>query len=578
MEVPEVREVRSVPVGEIRRLGDHALLVGVEGPEEARRLVRAVRAAAVGDLAEVVGGLATVMVAFEPTAGGMEQRRMILAQVMEEALAQPVGRADHEEEGNLPAAEGPLRFITCAFDGPDLAEVAALAGCTTARVVELVTAQPLTVAVVGFSPGFAYLEGLPAELPRIPRRARPRARVAAGSVALANGYAAVYPTASPGGWQLIGRTGAVLFDPTTPPYAQLAPGDRVQFTVAAPNAGLEPVPAPPADAQPPAPVSARAVFVVDEPGLRSVLQDGGRRGVAALGVPGAGPADPDSHQLANQLVGNPPDAGTLEVTARGPTLRCLSATFVAVVGAAPEVRLDGQPVAGGRVVPVSAGQELRVGSIRRGFRCYIGVAGGLVGPQVFGSCASDQLCGLGPGPLASGARLFAGSMQPPLGDHLGEGSSPDVAEGEPIVLRVVPGPHPERFAPGVLTALASTRFSVGAESNRVGLRLRSAAGDPPLGVAPVPAAELDSQGMVTGAVQVPPDGDPVILLSDHATLGGYPVAAVVVAADLGLLGQCAPGHTVVLVPIDHDHAAEALRRRRRQLETAVVGHYPLALA
>ena len=118
-------------------------------------------------------------------------------------------------------------------------------------------------------------------------------------------------------------------------------------------------------------------------------------------------------------------------------------------------------------------------------------------------------------------------------------------------------------------------FIVGDESNRVGLRLRRDRKAAPIGMAPGPPVELDSQGMVHGAVQVPPDGDPVILLVDHATLGGYPVVAVVASVDHGRLGQCAPGMTVRLVPVDHRQAAAALRAHRRDMETAVVGHYPV---
>jgi len=325
------------------------------------------------------------------------------------------------------------------------------------------------------------------------------------------------------------------------------------------------------------PPTARPVFDVDEPGVRTVLQDGGRRGLAALGIPAASPADPYSFRLANQLVGNPAGACTLETTARGPSLRCLTSTFVAVVGGSPELRLQGQSVAAGRVVPVNAGQQLVVGPVRDGFRCYVALAGGFVGPELLGSCSSDQLAGLGPGPIARGAQLWGATMEPPLGDHLRHGTPVGATGGEPVALRVVPGPHPERFAPGTFAALASMRFTVEAESNRVGLRLRSDLPTPVLSAAPGVPGELDSQGMVTGAVQIPPDGEPVILLTDHATLGGYPVVAVVAAVDHGIMGQCAPGTTVVLVPIDHDEAADALRGHLRALELAVVGHYPLAV-
>jgi KipI family sensor histidine kinase inhibitor len=194
--------IRSVPVGEIRRLGDHALLIGVPDAVAARRLTRALDAARrqgqaeLEGVAEVVGGLATVMVAFDPGAGDVDERRPALARLMEEVGAQP----DTED------APAGLLQIPCTFDGPDLAEVASLVGSTPEGVVEMLTAAPLTVAVVGFSPGFAYLAGLPAALRRVPRRSRPRPSVPAGSVALGGGHAAVYPSASPGGWHLVGHT------------------------------------------------------------------------------------------------------------------------------------------------------------------------------------------------------------------------------------------------------------------------------------------------------------------------------------------------------------------------------------
>jgi KipI family sensor histidine kinase inhibitor len=566
--------VRSIPVGEIRQLGEHALLLGVESPVAARRLVRAIHASGLDGLVEVVGGTATVMVAFEPDHEPdheeVEANRSTLAELMDAARRQPV-----DEVGAANLLE-----IPCSFDGPDLADVAAAARGPTESVIDMITAATFTVDVVGFSPGFAYLAGLPEELRHIARRPQPRPVVPAGSVALANGYAAVYPTASPGGWQLVGRTDVPLFTPLEPPYAQLAPGDRVRFTRSeAPVREGGPPPTP--SQSPPGvvnrPRGARPAFVVEAAGLRTAWQDGGRRGLAALGVPSAGPADPHSFRLANALVGNPREACALEVTARGPTLRCLSATFVSVVGGSADIWVEGQPVRADRVVPVGAGQQLVVGPVHGGLRAYIAVAGGFVGSPVLGSCASDQLSGLGPGPIARGDELWVAALEPPLGDHLQAGTSTAVEEGAPTVLRVVPGPHPERFAPGTLASLPAMQFTVGIESNRVGLRLRPDPSTPSLARAVGPWVELDSQGMVTGAVQVPPGGEPVVLLTDHATLGGYPVVAVVAAVDHGRLGQCAPGSRVVLAPIDHEQAAEAWREHRRLMATAVVGRYPLAV-
>ncbi len=241
------------------------------------------------------------------------------------------------------------------------------------------TARPLTVSVVGFSPGFAYLDGVPGPLREVPRRDRPRPVVPAGSVALANGHAAVYPTASPGGWQLVGRSGFPFFTAERPPYAVLAPGDRVRFTVAGAGDPVDPPPRAAAVVVPAGVGPARAPG--RGAGLRAVVQDGGRRAVAAIGVPGAGPADPVSFALANRLVGNGESAGALELTGGGTKLRCEEAAHIAVVGAAPEVRVDGAAVPAERVVPVAGGQLLEVGSLRRGCRTYVSVAGGFLGTR-----------------------------------------------------------------------------------------------------------------------------------------------------------------------------------------------------
>ncbi|MFZ0250706.1 MAG: carboxyltransferase domain-containing protein, partial [Acidimicrobiales bacterium] len=507
----------SIPVGEVRLLGDRAFLIGVPDPTAAR-LAAGELATALGDEAEVVCGAASVMV----RATDADVALAALLAVAQEAHAERERPVRSEEAG-----EGRLVTIPCRFDGPDLDEVASLARCRPDDVVSLLTAGPLTAAVVGFSPGFAYLDGLPGPLAGVPRRPRPRPVVPAGSVAIANGHAAVYPTASPGGWHLVGRTGFALFSPQRPPYGVLAPGDRVRFTVAAPGAPTEPEPvAPP---QWSLPSGARAVLEVEAPGLRAVVQDGGRRGVAAVGVPAAGPADPVSFELANRVAGNPSGAGALELTGGGTRLRCLGACHVAVVGAAPEVSVDGVAVPAGRLVPLDAGRLLAVGRQHAGWRTYVSVAGGVLGPEWFGSSATDELTGLGPGPLTRGDIVRAGAWAPPLGDHLVRNDATDIDPSSVVELRVVPGPHAEQFAHDALPRLAAALFTVQPESNRVGLRLRAEHAVTVRNEGG--GGALDSQGVVTGAVQVPPDGDPVILLPDHATLGGYPLLAVVVSAD-----------------------------------------------
>jgi KipI family sensor histidine kinase inhibitor len=556
--------IPSIPVGEVRHLGDRAFLIGVADAPAARLLAEELTAA-LAESVEVVCGAATVMV--HVTEGDAElQPVLATAAVVRTGLGRRQPPADAFGRGRLVT-------IPCRFDGPDLDQVATLAGCRRDEVPALLTAQPLTAAVIGFSPGFAYLDGLPVPLRRVPRRSRPRPAVPVGSVAIANGHAAVYPTASPGGWHLVGRTAFRLFSPARPPYAVLAPGDQVRFTVAGGGEPVEPEPV----AAPPwtLPAGARAVFDVVNPGLRAVVQDGGRRAVAPAGVPTAAPADPVSFELANRVAGNAPRAGTLELSGGGTRLICRGACHVAAVGAAPDVRVDGGAVPTGQLLPLGPGQTLEIGRQHAGWRTYLAVAGGFLGPEWFGSSSTDELTALGAGPLRRGDVLHAGAWAPPLGDHVLGGGATDADGSSTVELRVVPGPHAEQFAAAALARLADAVFVVQPESNRVGIRLRTtdavALRDGSGG------GVLDSQGVVTGAVQVPPDGDPVVLGPDHATLGGYPVLAVVVSADHGRLGQCAPGTRVRLVPVALEVADEARRTLRRAVSRAVAGTYPLAV-
>lgn len=558
---------RSVPVGEVRPLGDQAFLIGVKDAAAARLMVAELQLALArwsdAGHCEILGGLATVTIVC---------RRVDDAEDVEAAIGEVVRSPGG---GAVEATEtGQLVTVLCVFDGADLPEVADMSGSSTQQVCDMLTRLPLTVAMVGFSPGFAFLEGLPEALRGVPRREHPRPAVPAGSVAVANGHAAIYPSASPGGWHLVGRTDEAMFSPDAAPYARLGAGDRVQLVAVDTLSSDGPPPWHVPRWEPPP--GACCVFSVMTPGVRTVLQDDGRRGRASLGVPGAGPADPSSFELANRLVGNRTGQGAVEVTAHGPTLRLEGSGYVAVVGASPRIHLDGQVVPVGQVFPVRPGQVLSIGAVRPGLHTYLAVAGGFVGPEVLGSVATDQLSGLGPGPLRAGDVLFAGTMTPPLGDHV----APERTEGEvgaPVSLRVVPGPHPEWFAHDALARLAGLVFRVEPDSNRVGLRLRAVTEPVALRAAGAGGNELDSQGMVHGAIQVPPDDHPVVLMTDHATHGGYPVLAVVATVDLGQLGQCAPGDTLTLEPVELEAARALQVTAERVRGRAVVGTYPLAV-
>jgi KipI family sensor histidine kinase inhibitor len=464
--------------------------------------------------------------------------------------------------------------IPVVFDGADLDGVAERLGTTTDAVIELLINADLLVAFLGFAPGFPYLTGLPPELAALPRLDRPRSSVPSGSVAVAGGFASVYPNSSPGGWLLLGHTERTLFDSDRAPYSLLAAGDRVRFSVAPggqSRRGAAPTPAVEGGSpRQPRIDHADRLVIVEDPGLQSTVQDGGRLGVAAIGVPRAGPADPSAMALANRLMGNPDDTAALEMTAVGPTLRFTAPAHVAVVGStsgAVVASVDGHPVGDGTVWPIKAGQRVAIGTIGSGLRAYLAVAGGFATPTVVGSQSSDLLTGLGGGPLITGDQLALGPPGRPRGMLA---SRPGVDEQTtPTAIRIIEGPHPSSAE--AWTALVSGCWTVADDSNRIGLRLERGGGSPKLA-----APAVDSLPMVTGAIQVPPNGSPIVLLADHATVGGYPVLASVISADLALLGQLGPGSTLCFVEVDWPTARSAWRDHCHHLDALVSGWYPTA--
>ncbi|MFJ8363365.1 biotin-dependent carboxyltransferase family protein [Streptomyces sp. NPDC093984] len=278
----------------------------------------------------------------------------------------------------------------------------------------------------------------------------------------------------------------------------------------------------------------RALVVV-RAGLLTTVQDRGRPGHAHLGVPRSGALDAPAAALVNRLVGNPPEAAVLETTLNGCALRPRSTVTVAVGGAPCAVTVDGRPAPWGAPVRVPGGALLEVGPARAGVRGYVGVAGGVAVDPVLGSRSTDLLSGLGPPPLADGAVLPLGV---PAGPHARVDAVPQPGPPAELVLRVTLGPRADWFTGDALRTLVTRAYRVSAASNRIGLRTEGPA------LERARTGELPSEGMVLGAVQVPPDGRPVVFLADHPTTGGYPVIAVVRTADLAAAAQAAPGTPV----------------------------------
>lgn len=524
-----------------------------------------------GGLLETVPAYASLLVRFDPLMTTYWQLAGVCLAAAEVVIEAGSARSD----GGVDRAPVLLPVVYGGEHGPDLGDVARRAGQSPEEVCRRHAAGRYTVAMLGFSPGFAYLLGLDPWL-ATPRLDHPRPRVPAGSVGIAGPQTGIYPQDLPGGWRIIGRTPARLWRPELADApCLLEPGREVRFVDAGSGAGAWEA-ALAAEVSRPRhgsgaaelPGSGHPVARVVKAGPLDTVQDAGRWGYAALGVPESGPLDWPALAEANRAVGNEPGAAAIEITYGGLALEFLSAVEVAVsLGA--DARLGGRPVpplTPQRAVPGMA-LEFRPG-VRP--RSYLAVRGGVAGREVLGSRSTYTPAALG-GP--AGRRLQAGDIiaageRPSGADRPGvpgTGNSPAVREASleadhaakvaasvEVNVRAVPGPQVDAFRQEAVKAFFAATWTLEPASDR---RACILSGEP----LEVPEAGGLSDGTPAGSVQVPPSGQPVVLLADHQPTGGYPKVAVVIGLDLPLLGQAAPGSRVRFQPITVEEAGAAWR-------------------
>ena len=505
----------------------NALLVELDDLTQTLALLASLQDEPLAGIEELVPTARTLLVRFRL---GVVSHAELARRISQRDLTQPVERVGTRVE------------IPVDYDGEDLDEVAQLLQLTRADVIALHTGSDYTVAFTGFAPGFGYLSGGHPRL-NVPRRSTPRTRIPAGAVGLAGRFSGVYPRASPGGWQIIGVTATPMWDLSRAVPALLQPGFRVRFVDAAqqPRSSAVPVAAPirPA-AAPERPPSGGAALEVRRTGLQALFQDLGRHGQVAQGVSSSGALDQGALRVANRLVGNPSHSAGVEIVGGGFEVVSRGAVVVAITGADLPIQLTtGTPPLGTWAMPgyqaiaLADGDRLTLGEPRAGVRAYLAVRGGFAVAPVLGSCATDTLAGLGPAPLALGDVL---PVQPVTrGGVVGLPEQPPAdlpTTAQIVVLDVVLGPRTDWFTAEAVALLARQLWSVTPQSNRVGLRL--------LGAAPltrIQLAELPSEGTTLGAIQVPPNGQPVLFLADHPLTGGYPVIGAVAPHHLDRAGQ-----------------------------------------
>jgi KipI family sensor histidine kinase inhibitor len=478
-----------------------------------------------------------------------------------------------------PPAPSRLVELAACYGGDlgfDLEPAARRLGLTPAALARLHASGEYLVYFVGFTPGLPYMSGMPGGV-TIPRLEQPRTRTPAGSVGIGGAQCCIYSVDSPGGFWVIARTPVPLYEPAAADPVLLRPGDRVRFRPID-RAEFDAIAAGVAEPSPPGidhdagvaasgrPARLRVSMIrVLDAGALTTVQDLGRRGALRYGIPESGPVDRDAFLLANRLVGNPAAAAALECTLIGPRLEFTADSVLAVTGAEMAVSVNDRPVPGWAAMPVRGGDVVRLGPARRGVRAYLAVAGGIDVPLALGSRSTyvrGRLGGYNGRALRRGDTLEIGTAAGPFRHRRVKPEAIPRYGGE-VEVRVVLGPQAERFtAEGVATFLGAS-YEMLPQSDRMGARL----GGPV--IAHAGGHDIISDGVPLGGVQVVGDGQPIVLLVDRQSTGGYTKIATVCSFDVGRIGQVRPGEGVRFRGTSVEEAHAWLRAGQAALDRAI---------
>ncbi len=567
--------------------GDRAVLVQLgdgiseEVNDRVRSLYRAVIQARLPQITEAVPAYSSVLVHFRPELADLEEIKGVIR-----GLAASAGGENADEPRILvvPVCYG-LHF------GPDIWEMEDVLELSRQEIIDIHSGRDYRIYMMGFLPGFVYLGGMDERI-TFQRLRKPRLAIAAGAVGIAGSQTGIYPSQSPGGWRIIGNTPIRLFDPSKTEPTPVSAGDYIRFRPISVGewydirrlvnegryepeiiggecaAGILEKPvgqgcgqrsAESIRREPPEASCAgesaclhdthhsRFALRVISPGLLTTVQDMGRSGSQASGMTESGAMDRLSLGQANLLAGNAENAAALEMNYLGGKYRIEGNGRIALAGADMMPRLNGKPVKNNVPLDVQDGDVLELGPAVRGVRCYLAVAGGIDVPVVLGSRSTNLKAGIGGfegRKLKAGDRLKAcvsgaggsepGQEQPGVLDIL---SSRTDADGI-TEIRVIFGPQDFMFSPEAKETFTQSVYTVTNSSDRMGYRLDGPA------VQAENGTDIISDGICFGSVQIPGSGQPIIMMADHQTSGGYAKIATVISSDLPLLAQLGPGSRI----------------------------------
>lgn len=543
--------------------GDSALTVAQDGrcagPFDPPTAAKTIEEAAPHAVRDVVASLETLTVHYDATEATYDEMRACIARIL-------------HASGNRTRVTGKTVRIPVCYGGaygPDLAAVARSSNLSETDAVNLHCRMPHRIDMLGFLPGFAYCRDPEPRLTAA-RLATPRTLVPAGSVAVAAGMTGIYPLASPGGWNIVGRTPVRVYDPHRTPAVLWQPGDLIEFEPIGPDE-FERLAHTAAQTPPcPVPNDARApVCTVVNAGMHDTVQDRGRLGWQKFGFPTSGCADERSARIANILVGNTCDAAVIESMLRGPALLFERRGACCLSGARSTATLNGTPIEAYRAFEVGPGDVLDLGRAVDGVYTYFALLGGVDGECAMGSRSTSTVCSLGGvrgRALAKGDRVYrcCDAAEPfgrtdlaerRLASHDAYFPPRNRKRPDVIHIRVVPAAATHEDEPSWPQRFLTTgEFTVTSRSNRMGVRLAAQTPMPPS------RADIASEAIALGTVQVPAHGDPIVALADHQTTGGYAKAGVVARVDLPRLAQALPGTRVRFELVDVATAQSMVRR------------------
>jgi antagonist of KipI len=304
-------------------------------------------------------------------------------------------------------------------------------------------------------------------------------------------------------------------------------------------------------------------ILVEHPGLLTTVQDLGRFGYSHLGISPTGAADPLSLHIANRLVSNGDNAAALEMTLHGASLRFTQAALIAITGAECPITIDAKPVSAACSITINSGSLLSIGPMTRGARTYLAVHGGIQVPLIMGSASTHLAASFGGyqgRALRKGDVLQLVTANPPRPRPIHMSTPTLPAPGDIVQLRVTAGPQRDWFTDETFSTFLESQFSVTEQSNRTGLRLTGTTT-----ILPNRTTDFLSDGVSLGAIQIPQDGQPIVLFVDQQTTGGYPKIANVISADIPRVAQLRPRDNVRFEQVSVDDAINLLHDQERWL-------------